>query len=237
MNTFSFDQALARAARLEARAPDGDGVKILRLALTRELPGRLAAVSSFGAESAVLLHLIADIDPATPVIFLDAGQLFPDTLRYQLALTDRLGLTDVRVHRPDEGERRAMDPSNDLWRRDADACCNLRKVRPLERALAGFDGWISGRKRFHGGARAALLPIEVERNRLKLNPLADWGQTEIDAYFERHSLPRHPLFELGFLSIGCRPCTIPVASGDDPRGGRWANLSKTECGIHGKYQA
>jgi phosphoadenosine phosphosulfate reductase len=235
MNTFNFDQALARAARLEARAPGGDGVKILRLALTRELPGRLAAVSSFGAESAVLLHLIANIDPATPVIFLNTGQLFPHTLQYQLELTERLGLTDVRVIRPDEDERRAMDSSNDLWRRDADACCNLRKVRPLERALAGFNGWISGRKRFHGGERAALPPVEVERDRLKLNPLADWSQAEVDAYFERYCLPRHPLFELGFLSIGCGPCTVPAASGDDPRAGRWVNLGKTECGIHGKY--
>lgn len=235
MNTFNFDQALARAARLEARVPDGDGVKILRLALTRELPGCLAIVSSFGAESAVLLHLIADIDPATPVIFLDTGQLFSQTLQYQLALTGRLGLTDVRVHRPDESVCRALDPSNDLWRRDADACCNLRKVRPLERALAGFDGWISGRKRFHGGARAALPPVEIERGWLKLNPLADWSQAEVDAYFERYSLPRHPLFELGFLSIGCHPCTKPVARGDDPRAGRWANLSKTECGIHDEY--
>jgi phosphoadenosine phosphosulfate reductase len=235
MNTFSFDQALARAARLEARAPDGDGVKILRLALTRELPGRLAAVSSFGAESAVLLHLIARIDRATPVIFLDTKKLFPETLQYQLDLSEQLGLTDVRVHRPDEGERQTMDPSNDLWRRDPDACCNLRKVRPLERALTGFDGWISGRKRIHGGERGALPPIEVERNRLKLNPLADWSQAEIDTYFDRHSLPRHPLFEHGFLSIGCKPCTEPVAPGDDPRAGRWASREKTECGIHGKY--
>ncbi len=235
MNMVNFDQALARAARLDARVPNGDGVTLLRLALTRELPGRLAAVSSFGAESAVLLHLIANIDPATPVIFLDTGQLFPQTLQYQHELTERLGLTNVRVHRPDEGERQAKDPSNDLWRRDPDACCNLRKVRPLERALAGFDGWISGRKRFHGGERAALPLAEVERNRLKLNPLATWSQAEVDAYFERYSLPRHPLFELGFPSIGCRPCTEPVAPGGGLRAGRWANHSKTECGIHLKY--
>ena len=235
MNTFNFDQALARAARLEARVPDGDGVEILQYALTRELPGRLAAVSSFGAESAVLLHLIAKIDPATPVIFLDTGQLFAQTLQYQLALTQRLGLTDVRVHRPDEGERQAMDPANDLWRRDPDACCNLRKVRPLERALAGFDGWISGRKRIHGGQRGWLPTVQVDRNGVQLNALADWSQADLDAYFERHDLPRHPLFEFGFLSIGCHPCTDPVAPGDDPRAGRWSNLDKNECGIHGGY--
>ncbi len=232
MNTFNFDQALARAARLEARVPDGDGSKILEIALTREMPGRLAAVSSFGAESAVLLHLIAGVDPTTPVIFLDAGHLFAQTLDYQRELTRRLGLRDVRIYRPDEGERRAIDPANDLWRRNADACCNLRKVRPLERALAGFDGWISGRKRFHGGQRSALPVIEVERSRVKLNPLADWSEGEIDAYFDRHDLPRHPLFELGFLSIGCHPCTEPALQGDDRRAGRWAGQSKRECGIH-----
>lgn len=234
MNAFNFDQALARAARLEARVPNGDGVEILRLALTRELPGRLAVVSSFGAESAVLLHLAAGIAPTTPVIFLDTAQLFPETLQYQIALSEKLGLTNVRVHRPDEDERRAVDPSNDLWRTDPDACCNIRKVRPLAQALAGFDGWISGRKRFHGGDRAALLPVEVEQNRLKLNPLANWSQAELDAHFETHDLPRHPLFERGFLSIGCHPCTDPVAPGEDSRAGRWANLSKTECGIHSK---
>lgn len=232
MNSIHFDQALARAARLEAREPGGDGVKILEHALTRELPGRLAAVSSFGAESAVLLHLVAGIDPATPVIFLDTGHLFAQTLQYQHDLTRRLGLTDVRVYRPDEDERRAVDSTDDLWRRDADACCNLRKVRPLERALASFDGWISGRKRFHGGARETLPTLEVERGRLKLNPLADWSEADIDAYFDRHRLPRHPLFEFGFLSIGCHPCTEPASGANGTRAGRWANQAKTECGIH-----
>eukprot|EP00752_Nemacystus_decipiens_P000197 g197.t1 len=195
-----------------------DGKALLSKAMREVFPRRVAVVSSFGVESAVLLDLVARVDPATPVLFLETGMHFPETAAYRTVLTDRLGLRDVRLVRPDDADRAQTDPDNALWRRDADRCCALRKVRPLDRALAGFDAWISGRKRYHGGARAALAPIEWERDgaggvRLKLNPLAGWSAEQIDAYFDRHALPRHPLWAAGYPSVGCAPCTAKPPPG------------------------
>lgn len=195
-------------------------------------PGRVALVSSFGAESVVLLHMVAQIDPATPVLFLDTGKLFAETLDYQRRLTALFGLTGLQVIRPDPVELLLRDTDGIRHLADKDGCCALRKVEPLERALSGYDSWISGRKRFHGGQRQALDLAEAEDGRLKLNPLAHWSATEIAAYFEAHTLPRHPLAARGFASIGCAPCTSPVQAGEDPRAGRWRGSDKTECGIH-----
>lgn len=215
-----------------------DGKALLSKAMREVFPRRVAVVSSFGVESAVLLDLVARVDPATPVLFLETGMHFPETAAYRTVLTDRLGLRDVRLVRPDDADRARTDPDNALWRRDPDRCCALRKVRPLDRALAGFDAWISGRKRYHGGARAALAPIEWERDgaggvRLKLNPLAGWSAEQIDAHFDRHALPRHPLWAAGYPSVGCAPCTAKPPPGVvDRRAGRWIGSAKTECGIH-----
>jgi phosphoadenosine phosphosulfate reductase len=200
--------------------------------------GRIAAVSSFGAESAVLLDLIARIDPATPILFLETGKHFPETLAYRDLLIDRLRLEDVRSIAPEATELAAADPDGTRHVRDPDGCCDVRKVRPLDRALAGFDVWISGRKRFQGGVRERLDTVEWEETpeggrRLKLNPLAGWSAERIDAYFDRYALPRHPLWEEGYLSIGCATCTAkPSPDARDRRAGRWAGQSKTECGIH-----
>lgn len=219
------------------------GIDLLSKALGEVFPARAAVVSSFGAESAVLLDLVARIDPATPVLFLETGMHFPQTLAYRDLLIDRLRLTDVRSIAPDVQARAAEDPDDALWRRDPDACCDLRKVRPLDQALAGFDVWVSGRKRFHGGDREALPSVEVERTpggapRLKLNPLAGWSAEDLDAYFERYALPRHPLWEDGYLSVGCAVCTVKPAPGAaDRRAGRWAGRAKTECGIHRRTTA
>ena len=206
---------------------------LLRWALHTRFPGRIALVSSFGAESAVLLHMIAAIDRTTPVIFLDTGKLFPETLQYRETLAARLGLSDIRIARPERARIAKLDSAGDLWRSDPDSCCWQRKVEPLDAALAGFAAWITGRKRFQGGARAALEPIEREPDgRVKVNPLADWTEADIAAYFARHDLPPHPLAARGFRSIGCAPCTRPVRPGEDARAGRWAGRAKTECGIH-----
>lgn len=229
---LSHNQAQLEASRLLDLVPDGDGVRALEAALTDAFVGRIAVMSSFGAESAVLLHLVAKIAPQTPVVFLDTGMLFAQTEQYQRALTDMLGLTDIRVQKPDPDEVAAIDPAADLWRRDPDACCNLRKVVPMERALAPFDAWVTGRKRFQGATRSALPVVEIEGGRIKVNPLAGWSQQRLDDYFIEHQLPRHPLYEFGYLSIGCHPCTRPVAPGEDARAGRWSGLEKSECGIH-----
>ncbi len=204
---------------------------ILRSALHR-FSGRIALVSSFGAESAVLLHMISQIDPSTPVLFLDTGQLFGQTLDYRKSLSSRLGLTDVRDLRPSFADLSMHDPRADLWKTDTDACCNIRKVIPLDRALEGFDVWITGRKRFHGGDRLSLPVVESTPARLKINPLANWGKPELDAYVAEHALPAHPLVAFGYPSVGCWPCTHPVEQGGGVRAGRWAGSDKTECGIH-----
>ena len=209
-----------------------DGADLLRPFLEREFPGRIALVSSFGAEAAVLLQMAAEIDRSLPVIFLDTGKLFGETLRYRDLLAKRLGLTDLRVIKPEEAAVTAADPEGVLWDSDPTSCCGVRKVAPLRKALAGFDAWISGRKRFHGDLRAFMPVIELSGAKIKINPLARWSKVRIEEEFARHDLPRHPLEADGFLSIGCLPCTDRVAPGEDFRAGRWAGREKTECGIH-----
>ena len=221
-----------RAVALAARAEAIMARELLAEMIRREFPGRIALVSSFGIEAAVLLHLISTIDPGTPVIFLDTGKLFGETLRYRDELVRRLGLGEVRSVRPDPDRLALEDPEGMLWRSDPDKCCALRKVEPLERALAGFDAWINGRKRHHGGARAALPVIETAGGRIKVNPLASWGPGEIEAYFAAHDLPRHPLEADGYRSVGCLPCSDRTKAGESARDGRWRGRDKTECGIH-----
>jgi phosphoadenosine phosphosulfate reductase len=221
------DAARALNARLHAASPQS----ILAEALTA-YGGRVALVSSFGAESAVLLHMTAAIDPATPVLFLDTGQLFGQTLDYRKSLAKRLGLSDVRDLRPAYADLATRDPKADLWRSDTETCCQIRKVAPLDLALGEFDAWITGRKRFQSQTRARLPIVEASQGRLKFNPLAAWGKAELDAYAAAHDLPAHPLTAFGYPSVGCWPCTKPVESGQDLRSGRWAGSEKTECGIH-----
>ena len=208
------------------------GAALLRPLIEDEFRGRIALVSSFGTESAVLLHMVASIDSAAPVLFIDTGKLFDATLRYRDELTARLGLRDVRTIGPAPAAVVAADSDGTLWARDPDACCDLRKVVPLAAVLSGFDAWLSGRKRYQGGARTALPTIEIAEGKVKINPLAGWSRAEIDDTFARLDLPRHPLEAEGFLSVGCTTCTARVAPGADPRSGRWAGTAKTECGIH-----
>lgn len=224
---------ITRAVELNARLADADPKTVIEAAL-REMPGRLAVVSSFGTESAVLLDLVADFDRAIPILFLDTGQLFRETIDYRDMLIDRLGLTDVRTFAPDADEVRVKDQDGFLWQSDPDACCTLRKVEPLASALGGFDAWINGRKRYQAETRQKLPLVEVDDARLKFNPMASWGRDEIKAYFERNKLPRHPMESMGFPSIGCMPCTSRVSTGENPRAGRWRGRGKVECGIHVK---
>ncbi|MAW90937.1 MAG: phosphoadenylyl-sulfate reductase [Altererythrobacter sp.] len=199
------------------------------------LAGDVAIVSSFGAESAALLHLVSRIDPSVPVLFLDTGKHFPETLAYRDELADRFGLNLVNLY-PDLDDLKTRDETGLRWSYDPDGCCELRKVRPLAKALATYDASLTGRKAFQSSTRANLPRIEIdtsdEQGRLKINPLIDWDADRIAAYFNEHDLPRHPLVERGFPSIGCSPCTRPVGEGEDPRAGRWAGWDKVECGIH-----
>jgi len=227
----SFDQTAALAIRLDAELRHAHPRTILEAAV-ETFGDKLALVSSFGAESAVLLDIASKVDPNIAVLFLDTGMLFGQTLDYRKQLADRLGLTNVRDLRPAYQDLATGDPQAKLWQSDTDACCEIRKVIPLDRALGEFDAWITGRKRFQGGDRLNLSVVERSEDKIKFNPLANWGKADLDAYTAEHELPAHPLVAQGFPSIGCWPCTQPVAEGEDQRAGRWKGMDKSECGIH-----
>jgi phosphoadenosine phosphosulfate reductase len=223
---------LTRAEGLDRALRDASPADVIAAALRTVGRDRLALVSSFGTESAALLKVMADVDPAIPVIFLDTGWLFEGTLAYRDTLIATLGLTDVRSIRPLEETLSREDPESDLWFRNPDACCLIRKVEPLARALKPFDSWINGRKRFQGGVRAAIPVAEQDGDRLKFNPFANIAREGIEAIYRSAKLPPHPLVASGFLSVGCMPCTSRTAAGEETRAGRWRGQDKTECGIH-----
>nr|WP_228747653.1 phosphoadenylyl-sulfate reductase [Bradyrhizobium sp. BR 10289] len=220
------------AAELDRALRDASPAEIIAAALKTVGREKLALVSSFGTESATLLKVMTDVDPAIPVIFLDTGWLFEETLAYRDTLIEALGLKDVRSIRPAEETLSREDPDRDLWFSDPDACCRIRKVEPLARALKPFDAWLNGRKRFQGHARTDIPVVEEDGARLKFNPFANVSREELEAIFVRAKLPRHPLAASGFLSVGCMPCTSRTAEGEDARAGRWRGRAKTECGIH-----
>ena len=209
-----------------------DAQAIVKHALSDLAIGKVGLVSSFGAESIVLLHMVSEIDPTTPVLFLDTEMLFDATLTYQREVAEKLGLTDVRVIKPNRAALLERDVDGILHKFDLDACCTLRKTEPLEEALKDFGGWITGRKRIHGGKRAQLPVYEKNERRIKINPLADWTPQMIAEYIKTHNLPRHPMVAKGFPSIGCGPCTSKARADEDPRAGRWRGENKDECGIH-----
>jgi phosphoadenosine phosphosulfate reductase len=223
---LSAAQALDRMLRAASPA------EIIEAALNTVGRDKLALVSSFGTESAALLKVMADVDPAIPVVFLDTGWLFEETLAYRDTLTAMLGLRDVRSIKPLEEALSREDPERDLWFSNPDTCCRIRKVEPLARALAPFSAWINGRKRFQGGLRAELAVVEDDGAKLKFNPFANVTREQIEAIYRRANLPQHPLVASGYLSVGCMPCSSRTAPGEDARAGRWRGLAKTECGIH-----
>jgi phosphoadenosine phosphosulfate reductase len=233
-----FDSADAIA--LNRRFRGADTREMLETVLRGGLAGRVAIVSSFGAESAVLLHLVASVDSNIPVLFLETGKHFPETLAYRDLLVARLGLTGLVNLTPDPAMLAAKDESGLRWSYDPDGCCEIRKVLPLAAALTGFDATLTGRKAFQSSTRANLPRFEIDTSdafgRLKINPLIDWSAEELAAYIAEHDLPPHPLVAEGYPSIGCSPCTNKVAPGEDPRSGRWQGWDKTECGIHSPVQ-
>ncbi len=223
---------LSEVDALNAHYGQLDAHDVIAVAVDELFRGRVALVSSFGTESAVLLHLLSEVDPTVPVIFLDTGRLFAETLEYRTTLATHLGLTDVRSVTPDPERLTANDPHRALWMTKPDLCCQIRKTEPLARALVGFDAWFTGRKRFQNAVRSSLKLFEADGERIKINPLANWGAEELKAHAARHGLPEHPLRDKGYPSIGCVPCTSKVVPGEDHRAGRWRGLEKTECGIH-----
>ena len=229
---FTDEQAI----RLNRMFRGSSTEEMLEAVIQDRLAGDTAVVSSFGAESAVLLHLIAQVDRDVPVLFLETGKHFPETLAYRDDLVSQLGLTNLVNLTPEPDELAAKDETGLRWSYDPDGCCEIRKVKPLAKALAEYDASFTGRKAFQSSTRANLPRFEVDtsdaQGRLKINPLIDWDASQIAAYFVMHDLPQHPLVAEGYPSIGCSPCTNKVAPGEDPRSGRWKGWDKTECGIH-----
>jgi phosphoadenosine phosphosulfate reductase len=220
------------AQTLDLALRDATPAQVIARALAMFGRDRLALVSSFGTESAALLKVMADVDPAIPVIFLDTGWLFEETLAYRDRLIETLGLREVRSIKPLEETLSREDPERDLWFSDPDACCRIRKVEPLKRALAPFAAWINGRKRYQGGMRTTIPVVEADGFKLKFNPFARTSRDDIAAIYAQAKLPPHPLTAAGFLSVGCMPCTSRTAPGEGLRDGRWRGRAKTECGIH-----
>jgi phosphoadenosine phosphosulfate reductase len=223
---------LLAAQALDLALRSASPAEVIETALKTVGRDHLALVSSFGTESAALLKVMADVDPDIPVVFLDTGWLFEETLAYRDTLIATLGLTDVRSIKPLEETLSREDPDRELWFSDPDACCRIRKVEPLARALKPFSAWINGRKRFQGGTRAEIPVVEEDGIRLKFNPFANVSREEIEAIYKLAKLPPHPLVASGFLSVGCMPCSSRTAPDEDVRAGRWRGRAKTECGIH-----
>ena len=236
MSDSSPVPATERLTELERRLGEEPPLRILEAVLTEVFPRRIAVVSSFGTDAAVLLHLVASVDRNTPVLFVDTGRHFPETLQYRDQLVTHLGLRDVRSLGPSAAEIARLDGEARLAFQDPDACCALRKVGPLELALRPFDAWVTGRKRHQAPLRRAMPTFETDGDHVKANPLANWVDSDIAAYVAAHELPSHPLAARGYRSIGCAPCTSIVEPGEDPRAGRWRGSDKTECGIH-RYSA
>jgi len=228
----SAGQEMPTAAELDRALRDASPADVIANALRLVGRDKLAVVSSFGIDSAALLKVMADVDPSIPVIFLDTGWLFEETLAYRDTLVAQLGLRDVRSIKPSEETLSREDPERELWFSDPDACCRIRKVEPLLRALKPFAAWINGRKRFQGGLRGDIPVVEEDGPRLKFNPFAQVTREDIAAIFASAALPPHPLRASGFLSVGCMPCTSRTQTGEEERAGRWRGSDKIECGIH-----
>ncbi|MFT5632193.1 MAG: phosphoadenosine phosphosulfate reductase [Gammaproteobacteria bacterium] len=233
LHSTAFDNTIrndGRVATLNARLAHAGATEVIKAAFNEI--GNVALVSSFGADSVVLLRLVAQINPNTPVLFVDTEMLFEETLQYQENVAALLGLTNIRVIRAADTDQH--DPDGTLHKTNPDACCSLRKTAPLQKALAQFDGWISGRKRHQSGTRARLNMFELDgtSSRIKVNPLALWSAQDTVRFMKDTQMPRHPLVAKGYPSIGCAPCTTPVKPGEDSRAGRWRETEKEECGIH-----
>lgn len=224
--------ALVSSLSLQHRVAQAQAA--IRIARSEPRLEKIALVSSFGVEAAVLLHLVADAEPDMPVLFLDTGKHFEQTLTYQKELSKSLGLRDLRILKPSPEALANSDPYGALHTFDTSACCSIRKIAPLQAALEEFDGWITGRKRYQGGIRKGLELFEGDAatGKLKINPLAHWSAEDMRAYAQIHSIPPHPLLSQGYFSVGCAPCTQRAQNRDDPRSGRWVGQDKSECGIH-----
>lgn len=230
-----------RLLRLESMYGDMESRLLLKTVLHQEFEKQVALFSSFGADSALLISLVAEIDPSTPVLFLDTEKHFEETIEYVEALKKHFGLTDLRILKPDPNIVKNIDSNGTLWSTQPNRCCWMRKVEPLNRAVKemGLTALITGRKRYQTHERGDMTYFQIDEDGVfRINPLAYWTREEIRAAFAAGNFPVHPLVAKGYKSIGCEPCTLPVAEGQDERDGRWAHTmnlygeKKNECGLH-----
>jgi phosphoadenosine phosphosulfate reductase len=198
-----------------------------------EFGNKVVISSSFQTQSVALLHLISCYAPQIEVVFVDTGYHFPETLAYRDQLIELLHINVVNVS-ADEDKRQDFDANgNPLWQTNPDLCCALHKIAPMGKALLNREAWISGIRRDQTAVRSAAQPVEQQADGLyKVNALINWTSKDLWKYINRNDLPVHPLFNQGYLSIGCAPCTRPVQAGEDERSGRWAGKNKVECGLH-----
>jgi len=208
-----------------------DPEKILEVSI-RKFKSKITYICSFGTESAIILHMISKINKNFPIFLLNTHFLFPETIVYKNKLLKKFSLTNCSDIFPDESLIKKKDPENNLWKNNTDGCCEIRKVKPLDKALKNYSSWISGRKSYHQGQRIDLNPFELLNEKIVVNPLINITKQEVENYFEVNNLPKHPLLNDGFFSIGCIHCTFKTTDKNDIRSGRWKNKIKTECGIH-----
>jgi len=201
----------------------------------KEFSPRIAMTSSFGPESGTLLHMVSQIDPNIAVLFLETGYHFPETLAYKDRLVKLFGLRQVIDLRAEPKKKAEVVEQYEgvPYERNPDLCCQINKVEPLDLAIKGYDAWMSGIRRRQTDFRKSIRIVEeYEGEIFKISPLANFTSRDAWWYLKERQIPQHPLYEKGYLSIGCRPCTRPVQEGDDERSGRWAGKAKKECGIH-----
>ncbi len=215
---------------------DAHPLTVLKFAT--ETIDRLAVASSFQASGLVILHLLRELKPDVPVLFLNTGFHFPETLKFRDKIVEMWDLKLVELRGEHQSpERQAELHGPELFKSNPDRCCFINKVEPLQKALEEYDGWISGLRRDQSPLRASTPVVEAQllpsgNEVLKIHPLASWTREDVTGYIKMHNIPTHPLLEQGFASIGCQPCTRPVDANEDERAGRWEGFNKTECGIH-----
>jgi phosphoadenosine phosphosulfate reductase len=230
VSTIASREELARVAlELEGRSAE----EILTWAADRYAP-RLTFATGFGMEGCAIIDLIGRASLPIDLFTLDTGLLFPETYDLWRRLEDRYHVT-IRAVRPEHTvDQQATAEGPELWGSDPDRCCELRKMQPLRAALAGFDAWLSAIRRDQTPDRAdaPVVGWDGKFGLVKVNPLVRWTFDEVRAHVRKHDVPYNPLHDEGYPSIGCRPCTSPVAAGEDPRAGRWRGREKKECGLH-----
>jgi phosphoadenosine phosphosulfate reductase len=234
MQTILDHRALADLNAQFDGAPPQD---IVRWALSEPILKRVAIASAFQVEGTCLIHMAVEVRPDVPILFLETGFHFAETLAFKERLTEQLGLNVVELTGEYTVERQAEEYGPRLYERDPKLCCELNKVQPFARGLRDYDAWLTSMRRDSAWTRkhtpiVSQTELEPGRSLVKVNPVANWGRRDAWAYLKEHDLPHSPLYDLGYGSIGCAPCTRMVFPGEDERAGRWSGLLKTECGIH-----